>query len=435
MSEQQEKPEQSECSSRENEEQVANRAENQGEGMRSKRALRIPTLDEDGEALNSYQAVTEQVKSGPIRAVSLEEVSPEPAISGVSPVKLDRSRSVSLRAPTPPRRISRAAPAHEARAPEAPEPAFIAVPVEPQLAPDPSFERIDQGSLMPVSWEKEGSAYERKRRSPSMMAPPVPARASRSPQRPELGTMPALALSNEVPHPLGVIERPSKERSFPGWLLPAAAVLLIGTCFTLTYSLARDSVPQQASLSAPDKNADVKAKPRPVSDTPLQLTQAEPVIAKEVSDKDNPVALQPRKSASTSSQSTKQKAFPAKSANRAKPAVRRAPVPAPTSSPTAVANPAPVDEGPKKFDVKALKSGVRDVMAQIGTCRSPSDPSGVSHLVLVFAPSGRVTSATVSGAPFAGTPTGGCIARRFRALRVPPFEGAHRTIRKTVVVQ
>jgi hypothetical protein len=73
--------------------------------------------------------------------------------------------------------------------------------------------------------------------------------------------------------------------------------------------------------------------------------------------------------------------------------------------------------------------------AQASACRKDGDPSGVASVVVTFAPSGRVTSANISGPPFAGTPTGGCIAGALRKARVPAFEGDRVTVSKTVVIQ
>jgi hypothetical protein len=107
----------------------------------------------------------------------------------------------------------------------------------------------------------------------------------------------------------------------------------------------------------------------------------------------------------------------------------------PKKVPAPIADSSSQEPQVRKFDIRALKSGVNDVVGQIGSCRRPGDPSGIAKVVMVFSTSGRVTSATVSGQPFAGTATGGCIARRFRSLRLPAFDGERRTIRKTVVVQ
>ncbi len=87
------------------------------------------------------------------------------------------------------------------------------------------------------------------------------------------------------------------------------------------------------------------------------------------------------------------------------------------------------------FDTAAAVTALSVAALQSGSCRKAGDPTGMARVVVTFAPSGRATSSTVSGPPFAGTSTGGCIASQFRALRVPPFEGPLVTVAKSVVVQ
>jgi hypothetical protein len=104
----------------------------------------------------------------------------------------------------------------------------------------------------------------------------------------------------------------------------------------------------------------------------------------------------------------------------------------PTASEDATAEEAVV---PGPFDKNAAVTALQVASAQASSCRKAGDPSGMARVVVTFAPSGRVTSATVSGAPFAGTQTGGCIASQFRSARVPAFEGALVTVTRSVVVQ
>ncbi|HEY6557471.1 MAG TPA: GYF domain-containing protein [Polyangiaceae bacterium] len=87
------------------------------------------------------------------------------------------------------------------------------------------------------------------------------------------------------------------------------------------------------------------------------------------------------------------------------------------------------------FDKTAAVSALNALAGQASACRQGSDPSGIATVVLTFAPSGRVTSATVNGPPFAGTSTGGCVARTLRRAHVPAFSGEHVTVSKTVLVQ
>lgn len=87
------------------------------------------------------------------------------------------------------------------------------------------------------------------------------------------------------------------------------------------------------------------------------------------------------------------------------------------------------------FDKSAAGTALNEATAHAAQCRSVSDPSGTALVVVTFAPSGRATSATISGPPFAGTSVGGCIAGRFRGARVPAFAGEMVTVSKTVVLQ
>jgi predicted Zn finger-like uncharacterized protein len=101
--------------------------------------------------------------------------------------------------------------------------------------------------------------------------------------------------------------------------------------------------------------------------------------------------------------------------------------------------PTPTPAGPTEpagpFDRAAAAAALTAGAAQASGCKKEGDPSGVASVVITFAPSGRVTSANVSGPPFAGTPTGGCIAAALRKAHVPPFEGDRVTVSKTIVIQ
>ena len=98
-------------------------------------------------------------------------------------------------------------------------------------------------------------------------------------------------------------------------------------------------------------------------------------------------------------------------------------------------DPAPAESEPaSEFDPAAASSALDRAAMGAGECRSSGDPTGVVRAIVTFAPSGRVTRATVNGPPFAGTATGGCIARSLRTATVPPFEGDHVTVAKTMVI-
>lgn len=87
------------------------------------------------------------------------------------------------------------------------------------------------------------------------------------------------------------------------------------------------------------------------------------------------------------------------------------------------------------FDRSAAVTALTAAALQASECKKPNDPSGTASVTVIFAPSGRVTSATLSGPPFAGTQTGGCIAASLRRARVPAFAGDSVTVSKTVNVR
>lgn len=120
------------------------------------------------------------------------------------------------------------------------------------------------------------------------------------------------------------------------------------------------------------------------------------------------------------------------------------PQPRPEPQPTPAPAPTPAPEKPKPekevalappFDKGAAVSALSAAAGRASSCRKEGDPSGTATVVVTFATSGRVTSANVTGPPFAGTPTGGCIASVMRGARVPAFSGDKVTVSKTVVIQ
>jgi predicted Zn finger-like uncharacterized protein len=85
------------------------------------------------------------------------------------------------------------------------------------------------------------------------------------------------------------------------------------------------------------------------------------------------------------------------------------------------------------FSKSAAISALTAASMSAAVCKKPGGPTGSGKATVTFAPSGRVTTATVSGA-FAGTPTGGCVASGFRKAHVPAFSGAAVTVSKSFTI-
>jgi predicted Zn finger-like uncharacterized protein len=85
------------------------------------------------------------------------------------------------------------------------------------------------------------------------------------------------------------------------------------------------------------------------------------------------------------------------------------------------------------FNMGEAKSRLAAAAAGVQSCKK-GDVSGTGRVIVVFLPNGTAQSATVTGPPFEGTPAGGCVAARFRGVRVPPFGGSPFSVAKSFTI-
>lgn len=191
--------------------------------------------------------------------------------------------------------------------------------------------------------------------------------------------------------------------SRPPWVLALAAIVLGG----VTWVAFGNSGSKSSNSDVSAGNPDTQLPELPVADAPPVTEPTPPAEeqAQVVIDLDEPVPPKP----------TTRRVLSAKPAPKAE-AVQR-----PRAAVAA-------------FDPGAADAALDMAAQQASSCRQAGDPTGVAKVVVTFAPSGRVTSATISGPPFAGTQTGSCIAKTMRGMSLPAFEGEHMTISKTVVI-
>ncbi|MEP7053370.1 MAG: zinc-ribbon domain-containing protein, partial [Pseudomonadota bacterium] len=105
----------------------------------------------------------------------------------------------------------------------------------------------------------------------------------------------------------------------------------------------------------------------------------------------------------------------------------------PASAATPAPAPAPAADG-AAFDKSAAVAALGAAAASAGSCKKPDGPTGSGKVSVTFAPSGRATMTNVGGA-FAGTEVGGCVARLFRAAKVPAFSGDPVTVSKSFSIE
>ena len=103
----------------------------------------------------------------------------------------------------------------------------------------------------------------------------------------------------------------------------------------------------------------------------------------------------------------------------------------PTANPT-LAPPAPPQDDPlPPFEPSAATAALGAAASAAQSCRAPGAGRFPARVSVTFAPSGRVTTATVDGPQVSGSATGSCVATKFRSIRVDPFSGPAVTVHKT----
>ncbi|HYO97613.1 MAG TPA: GYF domain-containing protein [Polyangiaceae bacterium] len=109
-------------------------------------------------------------------------------------------------------------------------------------------------------------------------------------------------------------------------------------------------------------------------------------------------------------------------------------VPAAEAAQASAVAPAEAPTDLPAFDRAAAVEALTAAAANVGSCKQPDGPTGEGQVMVTFAASGRVTSASVSGA-LAGSRVGGCVAKLFRSARVPAFAGESVTVSKRFAVE
>jgi hypothetical protein len=84
-----------------------------------------------------------------------------------------------------------------------------------------------------------------------------------------------------------------------------------------------------------------------------------------------------------------------------------------------------------RFDPAATKAPLADAAGQAQACKQSGGPTGKVTVVVTFEPNGKVSSATITDAPFAGTATATCISAALKRATIPPFSGLPGTVSKT----
>ncbi len=299
--------------------------------------------------------------------------------------------------------------------------------------------------------------------------PPKPAKPSAAPARsgappaPLAGSEEEIAVDVDIPSPprtptsppVVVSERPrpsppAKPARKGAWVVGALALAAAAVVAFRVTSKGDDAPASQVQKSAPTA-ATTEAAPviqptaRATEEPAAPVAVATSTGAAAPSDKPAaPVVASKEKEATPSAHAPvalapKEPAAPAESPKpvapkpEAPPVVAAAPPPV-AAPPPAAAPPPPPAGGGGEFNRAAAKSALASAAAAAAGCKQPDDQPGAAKITVTFSPSGRVSSALVTGGSLQGTRSGGCIAAAFHGISVPPFQGDPVTVFKDVAV-
>ena len=173
--------------------------------------------------------------------------------------------------------------------------------------------------------------------------------------------------------------------------------------------------PPAVEALAPSHTREPNPEPPPPPPPPREVVRESPPPRRTTTDEETP---RPRESTRTKSRTPRPPADEEGSSG-GPPETR---LPDPSEAPAARAT----------IDQAALRAAFAEGEAKAKSCLGATSPTGTARISVTFAPTGEAVGAFVSGAPFANTLEGQCMAAKFRTLHVPPFTGAEVIVRKSI---
>jgi Sec-independent protein translocase protein TatA len=234
-----------------------------------------------------------------------------------------------------------------------------------------------------------------------------------APAPPEPKPQPVVIYAPSGSVPPGAMDEKTKKLVMFGGIGAGAVILLLLGIVIFGGSKSSDDDTAKAAASA---TADAKSEPKEEKKEPPKAEEKPVEAAAAPSATEEKKPEEPAKTEPAKTDTSK--------------GTGHAAVPATKKEEPAPAGPSTAPPFSKASAISALGSA----SSAAGGCKKPGGPTGVGKVQVTFAPSGRVTSATVMGPPFAGTAVGGCVAGKFRGAKVPAFSGNAVTVSKSFAI-
>lgn len=283
-----------------------------------------------------------------------------------------------------------------------------------------------QGSLRPSDWNLDSADGPVSERG-EVLAQDLAGIEAQS-KRPIIESIAPMSMESAVlanseappPHPAPAAQKSPNRARDALWTGTAAvmSVLALGLVIQLGISPA----PARAPTPAAAAPAPMAAAPEGVPVASRSMVTLDPVFVAA-----DPPAAAPRPVADVAI---------TRPAPIARPAMTPSPAPAALTPQVVIPTPAALaPTASAEISRSAAAVAISVAGRRAASCTSPDDARSTMPVSVTFAPSGRVTTATVDGGPFAGTAVGGCIARALRSATVAPFEGGPVTVHSSVRVR
>lgn len=271
--------------------------------------------------------------------------------------------------------------------------------------------------------------------SPMLAPPPVLAPVVEAPPPPPMPSVaPAMGMGAGAGMPMGMPDYPQPKKSPVGLIIGGVvALLVIGG--VAAAALGVFSPKQEPVASNDPAPTSTQANPTPAT-TEAKPAETAPTEAKPAESAAAKPAETTTVAAATTPGGTKPGGPLPTGPGGAKPAEKEPPKEEKPAEPPKEEKPTtpPAGDSGAEFNRGAATSALGAAAGAAKGCKKPDGPTGTGKVKVTFAPSGNVTSAQVQGAPFAGTPVGGCVASAFRSARVPPFSGAPVSVTKSFTI-
>ena len=231
----------------------------------------------------------------------------------------------------------------------------------------------------------------------------------------------------EVPN-----DAPAKKKGGAGLLIGAVVGIAAAAALAFVFMSKKPSADKPADAATADTKAAAPTTPvatateAAVATAAPEAASAAPAVSAAAPAAATSAALAPGAKPAAAATTAAAAAAPGAAPTLNKPAEK----PADAKKPDAPAAPAAGAD----FDKSAAIAALGAAAANAASCKKPDGPTGGGKASVTFAPSGRATNSTVSGA-LAGTDVGGCVARIFRAAKVPPFAGDPVTVSKSFSIE